>query len=117
MTFSDTDVDLKPLAQVADDAYNRAERLGAEHADCIDAAVNAVLDALAAAGRLLPEGAEARTEWSIQWRNGSVQGGKLFTQAGAEQYAADLDATVVQRQVGPWVPVPSPTTQETPTDG
>lgn len=67
--------------------------------------VDAVLAALAEAGRLLPE--DTRTEWSFAYPDGVVDG-KNFTEEGARRYAEDFGGQVVRRWVGPWVPVPTP---------
>lgn len=54
---------------------------------------NAALDALAAAGRLLPEGAETRTEWAVWWLGPSggirLSQEHLTSRTEAEQMAPD----------------------------
>lgn len=57
-----------------------------------EAVAERILDALAAAGRLLPEGAETRTEWAVWWLGpgGGIRLSQehLTSQVEAEQVAA-----------------------------
>jgi len=90
------------------------------------------LSLLAERGRLLPEGAETRTEewWGVLRRTGgeveSVGGGSgafLLAQYGALNGGGKLMRRVDRlfadgsKFIGPWLPAPSPSTEETPTDG
>lgn len=63
----------------------------------------AVLDALAADGRLLPAGGETREEWGLRWPDDVVEG-PFASRQDAEDYqpAVAVDVALARRTVTTW---------------
>lgn len=77
----------------------------------------AVLAALTAARRLLPEGAETEWSWTCGRHDGKCEH-EMPDERRARLRAAADGGTVFVRQVGPWLPVlPEKTDQERSEDG
>jgi hypothetical protein len=114
----------EPLEQIADDAYTKSFDLGASHGDAMDVAVKALIAALAERGRLLPDGAERRTEWGVRlvWDDGrpddffpsadhaDAVGRFRFHRRQRAQGNWLVTPHIVRRTVithaGPWSPIP-----------
>ena len=98
------------LAVTAADVAMAARAIAEEHTDCdpdmpceaCRESADAVLSALAAAGRLLP--AHAETEYGVQWHGLDVV--PVDAERAMSTERRFQNAVAVRRAVGPWQPIP-----------